>query len=111
MLGRATLRLGTSFTEGNYSWQPFVTATVLHEFAGSVTSTQTISSATDPFYDKAEFTTVTQRMGTYEQVGFGTAVVIGNTGWLGYGRGDVKFGENVSGWGVNFGIRNQCNWD
>jgi hypothetical protein len=53
------------------------------------------------------FTTVTDRVGTYTQVGLGTAVVVGDTGWLGYGRGDVKFGENVNGWGVNFGLRHQ----
>ena len=34
-----------------------------------------------------------------------SAVVVGKTGWLGYGRGDVKFGENTQGWGVNFGLR------
>ena len=84
-----------------------MTASVLHEFAGPVTSTQTISSLTDTAFDKAEFTTVTERMGTYTQVGLGTAVVVGSTGWLGYGRGDVKFGENVQGWGVNFGLRQQ----
>lgn len=106
VLGRASLRIGTSFTQGNYTWQPFVSATVLHEFAGGATSTQTIST-TDPFYDKAVFTTITNRVGTYEQIGFGSAVVVGNTGWLGYGRGDVKFGENIQGWGVNFGLRYQ----
>jgi hypothetical protein len=46
-------------------------------------------------------------MGTYAQVGFGTAVLIGNTGWLGYGRGAVMSGENIDGWGVNFGLRRQ----
>jgi Autotransporter beta-domain len=107
VLGRATVRVGTSFTEGTVTWQPFLTASVIHEFAGNVTSTQTISSATDVSFDKAVFTTETERMGTYTQIGFGTAVVIGNTGWLGYGRGDVKFGENVQGWGVNFGVRQQ----
>ena len=107
VLGRASLRIGTSLTQGNITWQPFVAATVLHEFAGSVTSTQTISSATDLFFDKALFTTETRRIGTYEQIGFGTVVVVGKTGWLGYGRVDVKFGENTEGWGVNFGLRYQ----
>jgi Autotransporter beta-domain len=107
VLGRATVRVGTSFTEGNITWQPFATASILHEFAGSVTSTQTITSATDVAFDKSVFTTVTDRVGTYTQVGVGTAVVVGNTGWLGYGRGDVKFGEDVHGWGVNFGLRRQ----
>ena len=72
-----------------------------------MTSTQTIVAPLDPGLNNALFTTSTGRMGTYTQVGFGTAVVIGNTGWLGYGRGDVKFGENVDGWGVNFGLRHQ----
>ena len=34
VLGRASLRIGTSFTQGSITWQPFVAATVLHEFAG-----------------------------------------------------------------------------
>jgi hypothetical protein len=109
VLGRASLRIGTSFTAGNFIWQPFLAATVLHEFAGSVISTQSISATggAGADFDKAIFTTVTDRVGTYEQVGFGTAVTAGNTGWLGYGRGDVKFGENIQGWGVNFGLRYQ----
>jgi hypothetical protein len=107
VLGRATVRVGTSFTDGNITWQPFATASILHEFAGGVTSTQTVTSATNSDFDKSVFTTVTDRVGTYTQVGLGTAVVVGDTGWLGYGRGDVKFGENVNGWGVNFGLRHQ----
>jgi Autotransporter beta-domain len=109
VLGRASLRIGTSLTAGIFTWQPFLAATILHEFAGSVTSTQSVSATggAGPDFDKAVFTTVTDRIGTYEQVGFGTAVAAGNTGWLGYGRGDVKFGENIQGWGVNFGLRYQ----
>jgi Autotransporter beta-domain len=109
VLGRASVRIGTSFTAASYTWQPFAAATVFHEFAGSVMSTQTISSSTffGQDFDKSVFSTQTQRIGTYEQIGFGTAVVAGNTGWLGYGRGDVKFGENTQGWGVNFGLRYQ----
>jgi Autotransporter beta-domain len=109
VLGRASLRIGTSLTAGNFTWQPFLAATILHEFAGGVTSTQSISTTggAGPDFDKAVFTTVTDRVGTYEQIGFGTAVAAGNTGWLGYGRGDVKFGENIQGWGVNFGLRYQ----
>ena len=107
VLGRASLRIGTSFTQGSITWQPFVAATVLHEFAGSVMSTQTLSDPALSSLDKGVFTTETLRIGTYEQIGFGTAVVIGKTGWLGYGRGDVKFGENTQGWGANFGLRYQ----
>jgi Autotransporter beta-domain len=107
VLGRASLRIGTSFTQGDNTWQPFIAATVMHEFAGSVTSTQTLSDPALPSLDKGVFTTETQRIGTYEQIGFGMAVVVGKTGWLGYGRGDVKFGENTQGWGANFGLRYQ----
>ena len=66
-----------------------------------------LRAARHPSFDKAVFTTLTARVGTYEQIGFGTVVVAGKTGWLGYGRGDIKFGENVEGWGVNFGLRYQ----
>jgi hypothetical protein len=57
--------------------------------------------------NNAVFTTTTGRVGTYTQVGVGTALAVGNTGWVGYGRGDVKAGENIQGWGVNFGLRYQ----
>jgi hypothetical protein len=107
VLGRATIRLGATLASGDYTWQPFVTASVLHEFAGSVRSTQTIESATDMDLDNAVFTTTTGRAGTYAQVGVGTALAVGNTGWVGYGRGDLKTGENIQGWGVNFGLRYQ----
>jgi hypothetical protein len=70
-------------------------------------STQTISDPALSSLDKGVFTTETLRIGTYEQIGFGTVVVVGKTGWLGYGRGDVKFGENTQGRGVNFGLRYQ----
>ena len=39
VLGRATIRVGTNFTSGGVAWQPFVTASVFHEFAGDVTAT------------------------------------------------------------------------
>ncbi len=37
-IGRASLRIGTSYQSGNLSLQPFFTASVYHEFAGNVTS-------------------------------------------------------------------------
>src|SRR6185295_4922227 len=32
VLGRASIRVGTALTDGNVTWQPFVTGTVFHEF-------------------------------------------------------------------------------
>jgi outer membrane autotransporter protein len=109
VLGRASLRVGANFTEGIYTWQPFVTATVVHEFAGKAHSTaEHDHGVIDPQnLNGIMFNTTTTRMGTYAQIGLGSAIVVGNTGWLGYGRGDVKFGDNVEGFGVNFGLRYQ----
>src|SRR5262245_24108497 len=49
----------------------------------------------------------TERLGTYGQFGLGTALVVGDTGWVGYGRADVKVGENINGIGFNVGLRYQ----
>ena len=110
VLGRASLRIGTSRAAGNFTWQPFLAATILHEFAGgrNLNPVDKRHRWCRCRFRQGGFTTVTDRVGTYEQTGFGTAVAAGNTGWLGYGRGDVKFGENIQGWGVNFGLRYQC---
>src|SRR5262249_48953587 len=106
ILGRASVRLGANFTDGFYSWQPFISASVIHEFAGNLTSR---STAVDPVFVRPEgngglpLITSTERFGTYGQFGLGSAIVVGDTGWLGYGRADVKFGENIQGFGVNVG--------
>ena len=108
VLGRASVRLGANFTEGIYTWQPFVTASVVREFAGKAKSTAEINDPGNPIgHDGITFDTTTTRMGTYAQIGLGSALVIGNTGWLGYGRGDVKVGDNIEGFGVNIGLRYQ----
>jgi Autotransporter beta-domain len=107
LLGRATLRVGASLPFGNYVWQPFATASVLHEFAGAATSKLTISDPSGVPFNGAVFTSSTSRVGTYGQFGVGTAIVAGNSGWLGYGRVDAKVGESVEGIGVNMGLRYQ----
>jgi hypothetical protein len=110
LLGRASVRVGTSFQVGQVSWQPFVVGSVVHEFAGSVkSSTQVRDVAAFPggFLNGLILDSTTDRIGTYGQVGVGTAVVLGNSGWLGYGRFDYKNGEKLEGYGVNFGLRYQ----
>ena len=117
ILGRASLRLGTNITQGIYTWQPFVSASVIHEFAGEVKSKVTLlqgengvpfpDSVADPSPNGLKFNTSTERFGTYGQFGLGSAIVVGNTGWLGYGRADVKVGENIQGMGFNVGLRYQ----
>jgi hypothetical protein len=103
LLGRASLRVGTTITNGNYIWQPFATASVLHEFSDNVVAkSETVSGGTTNI-----ITTSTDRVGTYGQFGLGTGLVFGNSGWLGYGRVDYKTGQNVEGVNVNIGLRHQ----
>ena len=128
VLGRASLRVGTTITAGNLIWQPFVTGSVFHEFAGEATATSRIAG---PVNSKTSCTglglpgcppggfflnsfrnqvlnTSTSRIGTFAQFGIGTATAFGNSGWLGYVRGDYRTGENVEGYNINAGLR--YNW-
>jgi outer membrane autotransporter protein len=112
LMGRLSLRVGTAFTGGSATWQPFVTGTVFREFAANATATSqiagpdtvTIGGITVPTQNKgAIFHAETTRIGTFGQVGVGTSAAYGN--WLSYGRFDYKFGENVEGWNLSAGVR------
>jgi opacity protein-like surface antigen len=109
LLGRLSLRVGTTVTAGNFLLQPFFTASVFHEFADDVTTNfvtdfGSISGAGLP---DIRGTLTTNRIGTYEQFSLGLAGLLANTGWLGYVRGDYRTGERVEGWQVSGGIRYQ----
>ena len=111
-LARASLTAVTTIPAGEVTLQPFVTASVYHEFAGSVT---TNLLTTDPFKGTANATGLgnigstmtTNRIGTYGQLGIGTAIIFPDTGWLAYVRGDYKTGQNITGLSVNAGLRYQ----
>ena len=108
VLGRATVRVGTNFTGGGMAWQPFVTASVFHEFKGDVTATSMISDTNNANIDGWRLNLQSEGgIGTYGQFAVGTAAAILNTGWLGYARVDYRTGENVEGWSVNAGLRYQ----
>lgn len=98
ILGRVSVRIGTTVAVGDVALQPFVTGSLFHEFAGDVTATALRTEG-------GVLTTSTSRFGTYGQVGVGAATVFGDSGWLGFFRADYKTGENVEGYGVNGGIR------
>jgi opacity protein-like surface antigen len=116
-IGRATVRVGTSFTSGNVFLQPFVSASVFHEFAGDVTSRfQTCPgcAALDVTFadgSVARFAAAfsaqssTSRVGTYGQFSAGIAGQVLNTGWVGFVRGDYRTGDNIEGWTANAGLR------
>ena len=112
VLGRATLRVGTNFTSGGLAWQPFLTASVFHEFAGDVSAVSTISGTGNAGIDgAAAHISQSGGIGTYGQFALGTAAAVLNTGWLGYARVDYRVGDNIEGWSVNTGLRYQFNPD
>jgi opacity protein-like surface antigen len=123
-IGRASIRVGTTYQSGNLSLSPFFTASVYNEFAGNIGS----SFATCPgcnFFTPigipppppppviaaapATFnsSTSTSRVGAYGQYSLGIAGQIINTGWLGFARVDYRNGDNIVGWAGTAGIRYQ----
>jgi outer membrane autotransporter protein len=107
-LGRLSVRLGTSVASGNVVLQPFVSASVFHEFQGGVTSTLTTNFASigSPLPTLTS-TVSTASLGTYGQFGVGVAAQFANTGWVSYLRGDYRTGDTIEGWNLNGGLRYQ----
>ncbi|MBI5112963.1 MAG: autotransporter domain-containing protein [Rhodovulum sp.] len=106
-LGRVSLRVGTNFTTQYAAVQPFITGSVFHEFAGDVTTRINSGLSFQGFDITANGVMTTSRIGTYGQISGGFAAQALNTGWLGYVRGDYRFGENIEGWALNAGLRYQ----
>jgi outer membrane autotransporter protein len=106
ILGRFGLRFGTAFQAGdNLALQPFITGSVWHEFAGNTISRFVSANiANDP---SAFVPIVTDRVGTFGQVGVGISAQILDTPILGYIRSDFRFGDKLEGYAVNGGIRYQ----
>ena len=89
---------------------PFFTASLFREFAGNVTTTMTTNFAAIPApLPDITGTLSSSRVGTYAQLGFGTAFHVLDTGWLGYARTDFRTGGNIEGLSVNAGLRYQFN--
>jgi hypothetical protein len=103
VLGRAGVRVGTTFQSGNVAWQPFVTASIWNEFAGDVTSRFSCTVAGDCPLGSLNIDTT--RVGTYGQFGLGVTGELSGSGWLGYVRADYRTGDNIEGWDFTGGIR------
>ncbi len=106
ILGRFGLRFGTAFqaTE-SLALQPFVTGSVWHEFAGNTVSRFVSANiVADP---NAFVPIITDRVGTFGQVGVGVSAQVLDTPFLGYVRSDFRFGDKLEGYAVNGGIRYQ----
>ena len=110
LLGRLSLRVGTTVQAGSVLLQPFATASVFHEFEGNVTTnfvTNFGAIGLGGFIPDLRGQLSTDRIGTYEQFSVGIAGLLQNTGWLGYARFDYRTGDRVEGWQASGGIRYQ----
>jgi outer membrane autotransporter protein len=116
-LGRLSVRTGTTIVTDRVIWQPFVTASVYHEFEGDTTTSYTGTPATvattlGPIaIPPIGGTLTTNRVGTYGQFAGGVAGQLVGTGWLGYLRGDYRTGDRIEGWSLNAGLRYQFSPD
>lgn len=125
VIGRASLRVGTSFNAQDWVLQPFATVSGFREFEGdntaSLVTNQYLLTAINPaltftctFRGAGVPCVTTGRLsatniGNYGQFGLGAVAVLPNTGFLAYVRGDYRTGDHIEGWSMNGGIRYQLN--
>ena len=114
-IGRVGLRVGTTVESGRLVLQPFVAASVWHEFGPNVTA----NAATCPGFTPTQscaFTNVpivltaassTSTFGTFGQLSLGVSGAVSGTGWLGFARVDYRDGPNLQGFSGTGGIRYQ----
>jgi opacity protein-like surface antigen len=115
LLGRATIRAGTSFQAGSFTLAPFATASIFREFAGDVTSSLRTNECLIPGNGCAvpggeqavNIGLTTSRVGTYGQFALGMSSQLAGTGWLGFVRADYRTGSNIEGISGTGGIRYQ----
>jgi opacity protein-like surface antigen len=113
LVGRAGLRVGTSFEVGELALQPFAAASVWHEFEGGFTATY--SSCPNCIFQGGGPATASnlsatmsgQGIGTFGQYSVGVAGQLKGTGWLGFARLDYRDGEHLEGLSGTGGIRYQ----
>lgn len=106
IIGRFGVRFGTAFqATDQIALQPFVTFSVLNEFAGDV-RTRFITTPT-PLVASSEVPILTNRVGTFGQIGVGSSFQILDTPIIGYIRSDFRFGDRLEGYAVNGGLRYQ----
>ncbi|WP_294541176.1 hypothetical protein [uncultured Rhodoblastus sp.] len=100
--GRAGLRVGTAFqATSDLIVAPYSTLSVWHEFAGNSFSSLNLTTGSD----STNVTVSTNRIGTFGQFGLGSAFSSPLPGLSGFVRGDVRFGQRMSGEAINAGLR------
>jgi opacity protein-like surface antigen len=109
-IGRAGVRVGTTYETSNLFLQPFVAASVWHDFSGDITAHY--SSCPNCFFTGGVPNTLTaslstNNIGTFGQYSVGVSGQVKNTGWLGFARVDYREGSNMNGISGTGGIRYQ----
>jgi len=101
MLVHAGARVGTSFVvTDTLALQPFGTLSVWRELAGQSSATFTnggVGAVSDPLS--------LSRVGTFYQGGLGLSGQLLNTGFVGFARGDIRWGDKLDGMSVVGGLR------
>jgi outer membrane autotransporter protein len=109
-IGRAGLRVGTTVESGNIVLQPFVAASVWHDFAGNITGSYQ-SCANCLFVGATPGTATgnisTTNVGTFGQYSVGVSGQVVHTGWLGFVRLDYREGDKLESLSGTAGIRYQ----
>jgi opacity protein-like surface antigen len=110
LIGRAGVRVGTVLETGNLVLQPFVAASVWHDFSGDITSHY--STCPNCFFTNGVPNVLTSdsrtnNIGTFGQYSLGISGQVANTGWLGFARVDYREGPNMNGLSGTGGIRYQ----
>ncbi|HKD27781.1 MAG TPA: autotransporter outer membrane beta-barrel domain-containing protein, partial [Xanthobacteraceae bacterium] len=99
MLVHAGLRLGTSVAVSDkFIVQPFGTLSIWREMGGLASATfSQANGIPDPV--------ALSRVGTFYQGGVGLSAQIPNTGFVGFARGDIRWGDNLNGMSIVGGLR------
>jgi outer membrane autotransporter protein len=107
VIGRLGLRVGTTVATDTINFQPFVTASVWHDFSGNITSTAATCSGCVGNGNDFFTSMSTTNIGTFGQYSVGVSGQLVNTGWLGYVRVDYRDGPKMNSLSGNGGIRYQ----
>jgi len=98
MLVHGGARVGTSFVVADtLALQPFGTLSAWRELGGQSSATFANGGVSDPL--------AVSRVGTFYQAGLGLSAQLLNTGFIGFARGDIRWGDNLNGTSIVGGLR------
>jgi hypothetical protein len=103
-LGRVGTNLGAAVElSDNVTLAPFIHGSIWHDFANPSTATAQVSGSGAT----VNFGVTADRIGTFGQVGAGINFKVHNVDLVGFARGDLLFGNTITGASFNIGLRKQ----